>query len=83
MASKGAASNPASTASARVTVKRASGSKFMFKFSSGDFVVELGALRKLVSWSIVPREMPKAETVEDTFVISSGALKGLSSETVT
>ena len=83
MASRGAASKPASTASARVTVKSAAGSKFIFKLSSGDFVVDLGAVLKFVSSSIVPNGMPKELTFEATFVISRPALNGLERDTET
>jgi len=83
MASKGAASKPASTANARVTVNSAAGSKFMLRSSVGDLVVDFGAVVKLVSWLIVPSGIPNDVTLDVTFVICRGALNGLSRVTVT
>lgn len=83
MPSKGAGSNPASTASARVTVKSAAGSKFMLRSRSGDCVVECGADWKSVVVSITPKGMPCDVTVEDILVIRREAVNGLFKETVT
>lgn len=59
MPSNGATFKPASTARARVTVKREAGSKFKFKSRVGDCVVDLGADLKSVVVSIVPKEIER------------------------
>lgn len=81
--SKGVTSKPASTASARVTVKRAEGSKFIFRSRVGDCVVDLGADTKSVVVSMVPNGIPNVLTVDEILVIWSGALNGFTRETVT
>lgn len=67
--SKGATFKPASTASARVTVKSAAGSKFRFKSKVGDCVVDFGADLKSVVVSIEPKEIPNVLTVDEILVI--------------
>ncbi len=81
--SRGATSNPASTASARVTVNKATGSKFKFNGSAGEVVFDFPAELKLVEASIDPRGMPNAVTEDWIFVISRAAENGLAKSTVT
>lgn len=81
--SKGATFKFASTASARVTVKRAEGSKFIFRSRVGDSVIDLGADIKLVFVCMVPNRIPNVLTVDEILVIWSGALNGLKRETAT
>lgn len=81
--SRGATSSPAFTARALVTVNRALGSRFIFNGRVGEVVFDFPAELKLVDVCIVPRVIPKADTMDWILVTSRAAVKGFAKLTVT
>lgn len=81
--SSGVGSSPASTASTRVSVNKAAGSKLRSRSKDGDVVFDFPEAIKLVVVAIVPSEMPCDITLDMIFVISRPAVNGFTRSTVT
>lgn len=76
-------SSPASTASTRVSVNKASGSKLRLRSKDGDVVLDFPVDVKLVAVAIVPSDIPWDFTLDVICVISRPAVNGFTRSTVT